>query len=41
MKDRKKELNVQYNNTYNICGEVNINNGVLNGLACWLQQNCS
>ena len=34
MKDRKKELNVQYNNTNNICGKVNINNGVLNGLAC-------
>ena len=34
MKDRKKELNVQYNNTNNICGEVNINNGVLNGLVC-------
>ena len=34
MKDRKKELNVQYNNTNNICGEVNINDGVLNGLAC-------
>ena len=33
MKDRKKELNVQYNNTNNICGEVNINNGLLNGLA--------
>ena len=28
MKDRKKELNVQYNNTNNICGEVNLNNGV-------------
>ena len=33
-KYRKKELNVQYNNTNNICGEVNINNGVLNGLVC-------
>ena len=34
MKDRKKELNVQYNNTNSICGEVNINNSVLNGLVC-------
>ena len=33
-KDRKKKLNVQYNNTNNICGEVNINNGVLNDLVC-------
>ena len=33
-KDRKKELNVQCNNTTDICSEVNINSGVLKGLAC-------